>query len=128
MLTHSQAEKLAATWAQALNRRDLEALLALYAPEVELTSPFVVQLLHDPGGILRGKENLRMYFTLGLSLFPDLTVTVLQVYTGLNSLVVVYRGADEVMAAEVMFLNAQGLISRVYCHYHSEADQGIEAG
>ncbi|MEJ5329240.1 MAG: nuclear transport factor 2 family protein [Desulfobaccales bacterium] len=122
MLTHSQAEKLAATWAQAINHRDLEALLTLYAPEVELTSPFVVQLLHDPGGTLKGKENLRMYFTLGLSLFPDLSVTVLQVLAGVSSLVVVYRGADEVMAADVMFLNAEGLISRVFCHYHAESD------
>ncbi len=121
VLTPPEAEKLASTWAQAINRRDLEALLALYAPEVELTSPFVVQLLNDPGGTLRGKENLRMYLTLGLSLFPDLTVTVLQVFAGLHSLVVVYRGADEVMAADVMFLNAQGLISRVCSHYHSDS-------
>lgn len=122
MLTQSQAEKLAADWAQALNRRDLEALLALYAPEVELISPFVVQLLHDPGGTLKGKENLRMYFTLGLSMFPDLSVTVLQVLAGVSSLVVVYRGADELLAADVMFLNAQGLIARVVCHYLTETD------
>lgn len=122
MVTQRQAEELAAKWARAVNRRDLEALLALYAPEVELTSPFVVQLLNDPGGTLRGKENLRMFFTLGFSLFPDLTITVLQVYAGLDSLVVVYRGADEVMAADVMFLNAQGLISWVVCHYYSESD------
>lgn len=120
-LTHRQAERLAADWASALNRRDLEALLALYAPEVEYTSPFVVRLFRDPGGTLRGKDNLRMYYTLGLSMFPDLSVTVLEVYVGLSSLVVVYRGADDLIAAEVMFLNPEGLISRVWSHDGSES-------
>lgn len=120
MLSRARAEKLAAEWAQAINRRDLEALLALYAPEVEFTSPFVVQLLKDSGGTLRGRENLRMYYTLGLSLFPDLTVTVLQVYTGVNSLVVIYRGADELLAAEMMLLDGEERISRVWSHYEGE--------
>jgi ketosteroid isomerase-like protein len=120
VLTRKQAEKLAEDWAQALNRRDLEALLALYAPEVELTSPFVVQLFNDPSGTLRGRENLRMYYTLGLSLFPELTVTVLQVFTGVNSLVVHYRGADELLAAEMMQVTPAGLICRVYAHYLEE--------
>lgn len=119
MLTQEQADRLAADWVDAFNRHDLEAILGHYAEDVELTSPFVVQLLNDPYGTIRGKDNLRAYLSLGLTMFPDLSFTVLRVFPGVNSLVVHYRGVDEVMAAEVMLLNPQGQASRVYCHYYA---------
>ncbi len=119
MLTQEQADRLAAAWAAAFNRHDLDAILAHYSEDVELTSPFVVQLLGDPDGTLRGKANLRAYLSLGLTMFPDLAFTVLRVFPGVNSLVVHYRGVDDVLAAEVMFLNSQGQVCRVYCHYYA---------
>jgi ketosteroid isomerase-like protein len=119
MLTQAQAERLAADWVRAFNRHDLEAILAHYADDAELTSPFVVQLLNDPHGTLKGKAQLRAYFSLALSLFPDLTFTVLRVFPGVSSLVVYYRGVDDVLAAEVMLLNPQGQVSRGYCHYYA---------
>jgi len=121
MVTQAQAERLARDWLAALGRRDPEGLLARCAEEVELTSPFVTQLLGDPRGTIRGKATLRMYFSLAFSLFPDLTVTLLRVYTGVDSLVVEYRGAEDQLAAEMLVLNPAGQIVRVHCHYSPES-------
>ncbi len=117
MLSEEQAQRLAARWVDAFNRRDLKDLLAHYAEDVEFTSPFVVQVLNDPSGTLRGKKHLEVFLALALSLFPDLNFTVIQVFSGVSSLVIHYRGVDDILAAEMLILNSEGLIQRVYCHY-----------
>jgi len=119
MIRQTEAERLVQEWAEAWNRRDLEAILAHYADDVELTSPFVVQVLGDPAGTLRGKEQLRSYFAMGLAMFPDLSFEVLMVCCGVSSLAVFYRAIDDMPAAEVMILNAEGKIARVLAHYRA---------
>jgi|UniRef100_A0A7C3WGH3 hypothetical protein len=117
MLNPAEAERIARDWLKAWNSHDLEAILSHYAEGAELTSPFVVQLLGNPAGIVRGKENLRMYFSLGLSMFPDLHLELIRVFTGVNSLVVYYRGINETLAAEVMVLNPEGQVIKTMAHY-----------
>lgn len=117
MLTLEEAERFARDWIRAWNRRDLEAVLRHYAEKVELTSPFVVQVLGDPSGVVRGKDNLRMFFDLGLSLFPDLQFELLQVFAGVSSLVVYYRGVNDTLVAELMVLNPQGQVVQAMVHY-----------
>lgn len=116
MLTLEEAERFARDWIRAWNRHDLEAVLSHYAEKVELTSPFVAQVLGDPSGLVRGKDNLRMFFDLGLSLFPDLQFELLQVFAGVSSLVVYYRGVNDTLVAEVMVLNPQGQVVKAMAH------------
>lgn len=116
MLTLEEAERFARDWIRAWNRHDVEAVLSHYAEKVELASPFVAQVLGDPSGVVRGKDNLRMFFDLGLSLFPDLEFELLQVFAGVSSLVVVYRSVDDTLVAEVMVLNPQGQVVKAMAH------------
>ncbi len=120
MLTPAEAERFAREWLKAWNSHDLEAILAHYADEVELTSPFVVQVLGVPSGTLKGKDNLRMYFGMGLSMFPDLRFELIQVFTGVSSLVLHYRSVDGTLAAEMMVLNPQGRVVKATAHYITE--------
>ena len=117
MITPKEAEDFAQSWLEAWNSHDLEAILDHYADDVELTSPFVVQVLGDPSGAIRGKDNLRMYFGMGLSMFPDLRFDLIQVFVGVSSLVLRYRSVDDIPAAEVMVFDPQGKVVRTMAHY-----------
>jgi hypothetical protein len=117
MLTPEEARDFALGWVKAWNSHDLEAILEHYADDVELTSPLVVQVLGDPSGTLKGKDNLRLYFGMGLALFPDLKFDLIQVLTGVNSLMLHYRSVNDTLGAEVMVLNPQGKAAKVLAHY-----------
>ena len=58
--------------AQEWNAHDLVRILAHYADDVELTSPFVVKLTGRSKGVVRGKTALRDYFARGLEAYPAL--------------------------------------------------------
>jgi ketosteroid isomerase-like protein len=121
MLTEHHARVLAEEWIAAWNRHDLDAILLHYAEEVEFTSPFVVRLLDDPTGTVRGKAALRDYFARGLAAYPDLRFELLQVLVGVESVSVYYRSVGNRLAAEVMELDAQGRVVRVLAHYTDAA-------
>lgn len=84
---------------------------------VVFTSPFVVRLIGDPSGTVKGKERLRSYFAKGLATYPDLKFELLEVLTGVERLVVYYRGVKSTLAAEGMFLDKQEKIEQVMAHY-----------
>ena len=58
------AERIYHAWDDALRRKDLEASLALYAPDATLESPLVRHLRGGASGIVRGREQLRQFIAL----------------------------------------------------------------
>ncbi|RHA42627.1 nuclear transport factor 2 family protein [Cellulomonas rhizosphaerae] len=92
----------AAAWVDAWNAHDVEAVLAHFADDVVFTSPVAARVLPETGGVLRGKDALRTYWTLGLTLIPDLRFSVERVFVGIDVLVIAYRNqrgnaVDEVL-------------------------------
>jgi ketosteroid isomerase-like protein len=116
-MTPTDADRIAADWLDAWNAHDLDRIMAHYAEGIEFTSPFVVRLLGDADGTLRGKEALRAYFGRALAAFPDLRFVPNRVYPGVDSLVAAYVSVNDLLAAEVMELDAHGRIRRVRAHY-----------
>lgn len=55
---------------QEWNSHDLDRIMGHYSERIEFVSPFIVKLLGDPPGIVRGKEALRDYFSKGLANIP----------------------------------------------------------
>ena len=47
---------------EAWNARDLDAILALYADDIEFSSPYIAALGFSPDGVIHGKALLRLYF------------------------------------------------------------------
>lgn len=88
-----------------------------YNEQIEFVSPFIVKLLGDPTGTVRGKEALRDYFSKGLAKYPDLTFHLQRVFLGTRSVTVYYESVDNLMAAEMMELDDRRLIARVLAHY-----------
>lgn len=119
MITEQKAQQIAREWIEAWNRHDLDAIISHYADDVEFTSPFVVKLLSNPSGTIKGKEVLRSYFEKALAAYPDLKFDLIQVLTGVDSVTVYYRSVKGMVAAEVMVLNSKGEIVKVIAHYNA---------
>lgn len=117
MLTQSHANTLAQAWLNAWNRHDLPDILSHYAEDISFTSPFIVALQDQPDGTVHGKTALAGYFAQGLAKYPELAFQLLHVVTGVNSLTLIYTSVNNLLAAEVMELNREGLIQRVQAHY-----------
>jgi hypothetical protein len=88
-----------------------------YSEDIELISPIVIKLMGDESGTVKGKEALREYFQQGLAAFPELWFEMLEVFTGVNSMVLHYRRRNGPPGAELMVLNREDKITRVIAHY-----------
>jgi ketosteroid isomerase-like protein len=68
--TAEHIEHVFSAWDQALGARDVDAAIALYAPDATLESPLICYLLDTAEGIMRGRENLREF--LEKKVFPTI--------------------------------------------------------
>ncbi|GBE65357.1 hypothetical protein MFM001_18190 [Mycobacterium sp. MFM001] len=89
-------------WVQAWNAHDVEAVLRHFHDDVVFTSPVAATLLPETGGVIRGKDALRRYWTLALRHVPDLRFTVESVYQGIDTVVITYRNQRDGMVNEVL--------------------------
>jgi ketosteroid isomerase-like protein len=113
-----QAMKFAADWIEAWNAHDLEAIMSHYDDKVVLISPVAQKIMKIPSGMVKGKEALRVYFTKGLAVRPDLRFEFIDVMWGINSLVVYYKNQKDAKAGEFMELSPAGKIIRVVANYN----------
>jgi ketosteroid isomerase-like protein len=67
-------------WIESWNSRDLDALLSLYADDVELRAPFAK--LYSTGGLVKGRANVRKYWEEYLRRMPNVTLRKLAVFDG----------------------------------------------
>ena len=104
-------------WISAWNAHDLDAILSHYADDVVLTSPVAARLLNDPSGTVRGKPALHAYFQIGLETYSDLRFELLDVMTGLASVVLCYRNQKGTKTAEFMEFDSNEKVSRVVANY-----------
>src|SRR5262249_10304106 len=87
---HPELIALGRSWIAAWNSRDLERVLALYADDAEMTSDGIIKLGFTVQGSVRGKQNLRAYWSKALALLPDLHFELVGLFTSPNSIVVHY--------------------------------------
>lgn len=90
-----------ARWLAAWNAHDLETLLAEFDDDVEFTSPFAAQVVGGDG-VVRGKDALRSYWTAGLERLPDLRFEVVDVFAGVDTIVITYRNQKGGIVNEVL--------------------------
>jgi ketosteroid isomerase-like protein len=112
-----RAERFAEEWYAAWNAHDLEAVLDHYADDVEVVSPLVAALTGSDEGRITGKDALRAYFAAGLERYPDLHFEPIDLFVGVDSLVLHYRSTTGSLAAEVVFLDDAGRVGRYFAHY-----------
>ena len=105
------ADKHVATW----NRRDLDAIGALYTDDVELTSPLAERVVGT--STIRGRDKAREYFEAALTRSPDLRFELVNAYGSVGSATLLMRTIERKTVAEVLTLEPDLRISRVTAHY-----------
>jgi len=116
MLTREFADHFAADWIAAWNAHDLERVLSHYSDDVEMTSPYIVQIADEPSGVLRGKQAVGDYWRLALARMPTLHFEPVATLLGVQSVVIYYKGVRG-MAAEMFFFANDGLVVKACAHY-----------
>ncbi len=89
-----------------------------YADDFQMTSPFIVKLMNDPTGTIKGKENIRAYWAKALSRIPDLHFELIEVLASVDSITIYYHAVLGKRAAEVFFFNESGKVNRAVAHYN----------
>ena len=87
---HPELVSLGHAWIAAWNSRDLDQILALYADDAEMSSDGIIRLGLALQGSVRGKQNLRVYWSKALALLPNLHFVPTGYFTSPNSVIVHY--------------------------------------
>lgn len=112
-----EARAWADRWVDDWNRHDVEAVLAYFADDVEFASPLVVQVMGHADGIVRGKDQLRAYWTTALAARPDLRFELVDVHVGVGCLAVRYRNQAGRLATELEVFGTDGRVVRGWALY-----------
>lgn len=116
MIAQSFAETFAAEWIAAWNSHDLDSILSNYAEDVEFSSPVIVKFMGEPSGTFKGKATMGAYWAKELARRPDLNFEFQSVLTGVDSLVINYKGLDGRLASEFFEFGANGKVIRAFAH------------
>ena len=117
MIELTKAREIAEDWISAWNERDIEKILCHYTDELEFVSPLVVSRLGREDGTIRTKRELRDYFLQGIGPGSELYFELLDVLAGVSSITLCYRNHRNQMVAETMFLNDEGMVTKVFVHH-----------
>lgn len=97
-------------WVRNWNDHDVEAVLADFHDDVVFTSPVAATLFPETGGVVRGKEALRRYWTEAIARIPDLRFTVEAVYQGVDTIVINYRNQTGKLVNEILMFSGGAVI------------------
>ncbi len=118
-MTFDEALQHAQRWAAAWNAHDLDRILSFYADDVVFEVSTAVTRWQKPDGKLRGKDELRKHFGLGLQLAPQVRFEVETVFLAPSGYAVLYRRDNGNRVVDCVTLNSDGLASQAIAYYAS---------
>jgi len=112
--TRTDAEKFATDWAEAWNRRDVEAVLAHFRDDVIFASPTALAVTGSP--VVHGKDALRAYWAAALARTGSIRFSVLRVLWDVASreLAIIYLaeiGGRSGTVSENLIFDVDGLVA-----------------
>jgi ketosteroid isomerase-like protein len=116
IMSADMANAFADHWIAAWNRHDLEEILSHYTYDFEMSSPVIVATMNEPSGTLKGKDNVRAYWSKAFERYPDLKFEKLHVLTGSKSVTIIYNGVRG-LSAESFHFNRSGKVHAAFAHY-----------
>jgi hypothetical protein len=117
-MTLEEAQHFAEQWVAAWNRHDLDAVLAHYTDDFEMTTPMIQRVLGIPSGTLKGKAAVGDYWRAALEKRPDLQFSILDVTCGVSSVSIYYNAVLGKRAIETFFFDEQGKVCKASATYH----------
>jgi hypothetical protein len=116
MVTAAQARDVMNRWLEAGNKLDVDAVMSLYAPDPELESPVVAELMGEPSCRIRGLASLRSYFAKAFAL-PYVSFHLIETAWGASSLTARYVNHKGTRSICYMELDRAGKIRRHVNHF-----------
>ncbi len=117
MITTEAVRAFAQEWVEAWNAHDVERVLSHYTDDFEMSSPFIVQFTGGTNGTLKGKAAVSAYWQAALARIPDLQFELLDVFSGVDSITILYKSVQDKTATEVLFLDSSGKAYKAMAHY-----------
>jgi hypothetical protein len=111
--------EFAGRYYEAWNTRNLSAILALYAEDIEFSSPYIAALGFSPDGVIHGKQMLKLYFEKALERAPQLQFSPESLCVGARGHTLIYRNHRGERAAETHEMDMSGLIVRAEATYET---------
>lgn len=107
-------------WLAAWRDRDLDAIMACYAEDVDFVASTVVRRWGRADGRLHGQAELRLHFEQGLELAPDLRITEEALLSSPDGYALFYHRENGNRALDVVELDAAGQAARVRAFYEHQ--------
>jgi hypothetical protein len=104
------AKQLANNWMSAWNKHDINKLAEFYDEDCELSSPLVAELTRRSSNELKGLRNIRWYWEKLFAAMPDVSLEIISVLSGLNSIVITHIGPYNTLSAVVFYFNKNNKI------------------
>ena len=121
MLTKEFAVSFTNQWIECWNKHDIDQIIAHYDDSIEFVSPFIIQLNQNPTGKITNKNDLKTYFSVALTKYPDLHFQLLDFLVSVDSLIIYYRSVNDLIAAEFFQFDEHGKVTKVMAHYSNKS-------
>lgn len=118
MITRQQALDFAQAWVTAWNAHDLDSVLSHYTDDFEMSSPFIAAMGIEASGTLKGKDNIRDYWSKAMVKYPDLEFGLIEVLSCVDTIIIYYTSIAGKTAAEFFMLNEEGRVYKAMGHYN----------
>jgi len=113
-----EAKQFAEHWVAAWNDHDIDAVLAHYTDDFEMTTPMIQRILGIESGTLRGKKVVGDYWRAALKKIPDLKFSIIEVTCGPASVSIYYNAITGKKAIETFFFGEKGKVYKALATYN----------
>ncbi len=110
MIDKDWAENFAIQWIEAFNSGDFTSVFTLYDDNFTMKSPFIIQRMNIESGTLSGKESIRPYWEKSLSAEPRLEFRLIDVFVGVDTVIIYYESIGRQYVCETFSFNNNGKI------------------
>ena len=126
-ITPDFAAAFAEEWISSWNSHDINKILSHYADDFTIESGLAAKLVPASKGRVVGREAVKKYWTLGLSLNKNLAFKLLDVLSGINGLTIYYINmANQLKAVEIMMFNEAGKVQKAFVHHSGNWEKKLE--
>jgi ketosteroid isomerase-like protein len=102
-------------WEDGWNSHNIEAIISHYREDILFHSKKAIPIMGT--GEIRGKSNLKIYWSQALQKQPNLKFKVINVFEGVDMMVITYRNNNNALAAEILYFDREGLVYQAgACH------------
>ncbi len=118
-MDRSELMAFAQSWISGWNAHDLDAVLAHYADDVTFYSPMIFRVTGADQASIKGRPELRAYWSRALVLAPDLRFELQSCFCGRDALTILYSNQLQRRASEAFIFDGQGKVSLSIATYEA---------